>query len=82
MSDKFKVGIIGYGWAAEMHAKAAKSLGIEILGVAGPNKIRRDQFASSHNISESATTFQEILEIKEIDAVIICTPKSPDRFLS
>lgn len=76
MFDKFKVGIIGYGWAAEMHAKAAKSLGIEILGVAGPNKIRRDQFASNHNISESAATFQEILEIKEIDAVIICTPNS------
>ena len=48
-----RIILLGYGWAASMHARAAKVAGIEVVGVAGHNIARAQLFAEKHGFAQA-----------------------------
>ncbi|MCL2130715.1 MAG: Gfo/Idh/MocA family oxidoreductase, partial [Treponema sp.] len=74
MQDKVRIGFIGYGKAANLHAEAmtAVSRGT-LVAVCGRNPERRGEFAARWNIA-SRETVDEMVRLDKADAVIISTP--------
>ena len=74
MKDKVRIGLIGYGKVANIHAEAlAASIKGQLVSVCGRNTERRNAFASKWNIA-SRETVQEMAEKDKVDAVIVTTP--------
>jgi len=74
MKDKVRMGLIGYGKVAHLHAEAiAASNGGVLVSVCGRNTERRNDFAAKWKIS-SRETAEEMVRHDKVDAVIITTP--------
>jgi predicted dehydrogenase len=74
MKAKVRIGLIGYGKVAHLHAEAlAASATGELVSVCGRNAERRDGFAAKWRIA-SRETAAEMAQKDGIDAVIITTP--------
>lgn len=71
---KIKVGIIGCGKVAHMHAKALKNIPeASFTSVFSRNSGNAGAFAEKYNVVPY-TDIDEMLAAKVVDAVIICTP--------
>lgn len=68
--------VIGYGWAARMHARATTELNLPIAGVVGPNPQKRDAFAAEFSASESSDDLPYILKRVRPHLVIIASPNA------
>lgn len=68
--------LLGYGWAASMHARAAKVAGIEVVGVAGHNIARAQTFAETHGIAQATQDWRTLVAEPDIDLVLIATPNA------
>jgi predicted dehydrogenase len=74
MRNKIRIGLIGYGKVAHLHAEAvAASAGGQLVSVCGRNAARRNDFAAKWNIA-SRENVEEMARQDKIDAVIIVTP--------
>ena len=74
MSEKIRIGLLGYGKVAGLHAEAVQSvLNGCLVSVAGRNKTRRNEFAEKWKIS-SRETAAEMAELDKVDLVIVNTP--------
>ena len=74
MKDKVRLGLIGYGKVADLHAQAlANTAGGELVSVCGRNAERRNGFAARWKIA-SRDTAEEMVQKDRVDAVIITTP--------
>ncbi len=71
-----KVGIIGTGSFAHMHAQALESLGdrVRIVGAASPNYTELLEFNRRHAIPRGYQSNTELLAEAQPDMVHICTP--------
>ena len=79
MKDKIRIGLLGYGKVANLHAEALLSVDNGILvSVAGRNTNRRNEFAAKWKIS-SRETIEEMVRLDNVDAVIITTPHPQHR---
>jgi predicted dehydrogenase len=79
MKDKVRIGLIGYGKVANLHAQAlAAAAKGELVSVCGRNAERRDGFAAQWNIA-SRHTAEEMVQKDRVDAVIITTPHPQHR---
>ena len=74
MQDKVRIGLIGYGKVANLHAEAltAAAKGA-LVSVCGRNAQRRNEFAAKWKIA-SRESVEEMARQDKIDAVIITTP--------
>ena len=73
--DKVKVGMVGLGLVSTSHLKGYKSHPeAEIVAVCDLDKTRAEQFASNFGISNVFTSYDEMLEKAEINAIDIATP--------
>ena len=70
------VAIIGYGWAARMHARACLALKLPIAGVVGPNSEKRDAFAKEFGSSESVEEIGAMLQRLKPQLVVVASPNS------
>lgn len=70
-----KVAIIGAGNIANVHAKALRGLGQEIVAAVSKDDSAKS-FAQHWGITHAASSIQEVLEY-DFDVAHICTP--PDR---
>ena len=68
-----KVGIIGCGSIANAHAKAYKSLGMEISAAADVSKEQLDLFQKTYDIKNLYTDYKLMLRKEDLDIVSICT---------
>ena len=69
------IGIIGAGRIGRVHAKALSTLkNVQIRAIADPVAKDLKEYAKSMDIDTSYTDYHKILEDKEIQAVLICTP--------
>jgi predicted dehydrogenase len=77
MSD-FKVGIVGYGWAASAHIEAFREVnGASVAAICSRRKLNAAELEQKHGLPLKAyTDFQAMLADPEIDAIDICTPPS------
>jgi len=68
--------LLGYGWAASMHARAAKVAGIEVVGVAGHNIARAQTFAETHGIAHVTEDWRTLVAEPNVDLVLVATPNA------
>jgi len=74
MTKNIKIGIIGIGTIADVHAVAIKaSSNMELLSAYSRNKEKAKSFAEKYNI-RCFTDWNEFIQDSELDAVSICTP--------
>ena len=74
-----QVGIIGAGYAAEIHAKAyaeVRDEAVDVTAVAASSLSSARAFASRHGIPEVYDDYRRILDRADIDLIDICTPNS------
>ena len=79
MREKVRIGLIGYGKVANLHAEALTTAERgELVSVCGRNNQRRDDFAARWNIT-SRENVEEMVRKDRIDAVIVTTPHPQHR---
>ncbi|MDB5083800.1 MAG: oxidoreductase domain protein [Bacilli bacterium] len=75
--DKIRMGIIGTGGIANLHARQLAELPeAEIVAIADPNHANVDKFVSRFGLEEVQRfpDYQDMLEQSTLDAVLICSP--------
>jgi len=74
MDKKFKIGIIGIGTIADVHAQAIQaSKNMELLSAFSRNPEKAIAFTKKYDI-QCFTDWNKFIEDPELDAVSICTP--------
>jgi predicted dehydrogenase len=69
------VGIIGLGWPGEQHALALRAIGeANLYAAADLDETRRAAFANEYAPGKSYGSYEELLQDRGVDAVIICLP--------
>ncbi|MCZ7573669.1 MAG: Gfo/Idh/MocA family oxidoreductase [Ardenticatenaceae bacterium] len=74
---KLGVGIVGAGFAAEVHARAFQELaglGVELAGVVSRSRARAAAFADRSGVRQVYATYEELLSSPNIDIVDLCVP--------
>jgi predicted dehydrogenase len=74
---KVRVGLIGAGFVASIHASAyadIHDLDVELAAVAATSQRSADAFAARHGISDACADYRRMLERDDIQLVDVCTP--------
>ena len=75
MAKKLRVGVVGAGFISGHHLRGYQNCpNAEVLAVCDIVPSRAEQRAEEFDIPNCFTSIDELLSIKEIDAVSICTP--------
>jgi len=74
-SKKFKIGVIGLGYAGRIHAAGFERLNnCKIIGGSDIDMIKRERFSKRFNC-ESFSSVEELVSNKRPDIISICTPE-------
>ena len=74
MTNKLKIGIIGAGGISHAHMNGYTQLkDVEIYAVCDLNTERAKAFAEKYNVKHIFEDYNEMLKLKELDAVSVCT---------
>ena len=68
-----RVGIIGTGFIADVHAAALRAAGQDIVAVCGNEEAALASFSKKWSIAKTYTDYRDI-PLENLDAVHICTP--------
>src|SRR5262252_5165667 len=75
MSKRIGVALIGAGAFGAKHLDAIKQLeGVEVVSVVGRELEKTEEVAAKYGIAHAATELDASLALKQVDAVILCTP--------
>ncbi|OGS47401.1 MAG: hypothetical protein A2539_07550 [Elusimicrobia bacterium RIFOXYD2_FULL_34_15] len=75
MSKQVNIGVIGAGWPAWQHIKGYQKLeNVKVLALCDINKEILSKTAKEYNIPKTFTKCEDMLKLKEIDAISVCTP--------
>ncbi len=74
MTKRIKIGLIGSGFVADLHAYAFKHFvrDAEVVAVASPHGARK--FATERGISHAFDNYSDMLALKDLDMVSIAAP--------
>jgi predicted dehydrogenase len=75
---RVKVGIIGSGFEADIHAESFRILPdeAEVVAVASPTPGRAEQFAKKHGLPRFFTDYRQMLAERDIEMVTIAAPNA------
>ncbi len=78
MSPPTRLAVLGYGFIADMHVRAAHDAGADVIAIAGHHAERARTFAERHGIDPTAATddWETTVTRDDVDAVVIGTPNS------
>lgn len=78
MKTDLKVGVVGLGRLGSLYTEylAYQIPKISVIAVADADPVRASEVGEKMNIGNIFTDYQDMLEIKELDAVVITTPTS------
>ena len=75
MNQPLRIGILGSGFMAGVHADALKKIpGVTLAAVANPNPTHAAEFATARGIPASYGNFTTMLDSEKLDAVYLCIP--------
>ncbi len=75
MSDTIKVALAGAGAFGTKHLDAIRLIeGVEVVSVVGREEGKTREVAAKYGIGHVTTDLAESLALKDVDAVILCTP--------
>jgi 2-hydroxy-4-carboxymuconate semialdehyde hemiacetal dehydrogenase len=75
MSKTIKVALAGAGAFGIKHLDGIKNIdGVEVISLIGRELDKTKEVAAKYGIGHVTTDLSESLKIKELDAVILCTP--------
>jgi predicted dehydrogenase len=70
-----RIGIIGCGAIAAIHAKAYRAIeDVRLVACADISRERARDFAAKHELASAYNDYNRMLESEKLDAVSICTP--------
>lgn len=74
MADRVRIGLIGAGFVADIHAAAVQRFvpGAEIVAVASPH--RAEKFAHERSIPNAYADYREMLKRDDVDLVTVALP--------
>lgn len=75
--SRVRVGIIGAGFAADIHARAygqLAGLGVELVAVTSAHRANAERFASRYGIKHVYDDHHGILQREDVDLVDLCVP--------
>ena len=73
--ETIQVGFIGAGYIARAHARGVASLeGMRIAAIASPGEEKREAFADEFGIGRRYARAEDLIDDRDVDAVVICTP--------
>ena len=71
-----RLAVLGCGWVADMHTRAAATAGHTVAGVANHRLESAERFASEHGIERVTTDWRALVSAPDIDVVVVCTPNA------
>jgi predicted dehydrogenase len=71
-----KIAIIGAGYIAQIHARAAQNAGAEVLAAVNWRPESLAKLASAFGITRAYATVEALIQAGEVDAAVICTPNA------
>ena len=71
-----RLALLGCGWVADMHARAAAECGHAVVAVANHRLESAERFASEHGIEQVTTDWSALVAADDVDVVIVCTPNA------
>lgn len=77
MGQPIRVGMIGAGFAADIHARAyhrIHDIDVKIVGVAASSQPSAEAFAARHGIPESYAQAGALIERNDVDLIDLCVP--------
>src|SRR5437868_796975 len=73
--DKVKVGIIGSGFIADIHAAAFQAVpDAEVAAVASPTPGKAHHFARERGIPQAFEDYRDLLKLKDVGMVLLGLP--------
>jgi predicted dehydrogenase len=73
--NKVRIGLIGTGFVADIHAAAARMVGdVELVVVASPTPGKAAHFARERGIAHAFEDYRELLKLKDLDLVTLALP--------
>ncbi|KPL12210.1 oxidoreductase [candidate division BRC1 bacterium SM23_51] len=75
--SKVKVGLVGSGFVADIHAAAFKSVpDAEVVAVASPTPGKAKRFAEERGVPKAFENYRDLLALEEIDMVTVGIPNN------
>jgi len=74
VSGKLRAGILGGGFMAEVHSRAIRAAGHEVVAIASSSPGSSAKAAANLGISQIAESAFELIANGEVDVVHVCTP--------
>ncbi|HET6172285.1 MAG TPA: Gfo/Idh/MocA family oxidoreductase [Gaiellales bacterium] len=71
-----RLALLGCGWVADMHARAAQRLGHTIVGVANHRLESAERFGTEHGIELATTDWRALVGAAGVDIAVVCTPNA------
>lgn len=71
-----RLAVLGHGFISDLHCRAARTAGAEVVIVAGRDPSRVAAFAAAHGIARSTDDWRVAVSAPDVDAVVIGTPNA------
>lgn len=71
-----RLAVLGHGFISDLHCRAARAVGAEVVIVAGRDQTRAAAFAGAHGIARSTDDWRVAVSAPDVDAVVIGTPNA------
>jgi 2-hydroxy-4-carboxymuconate semialdehyde hemiacetal dehydrogenase len=69
-----RIGLLGYGAIASLHARALAQLDCPLAAVIGPDPVQARQFADEHGVARATDALPDVLGAPDVDAVVVASP--------
>jgi predicted dehydrogenase len=76
MQPRLRAGILGGGFMAEVHARAIRAAGHDVVMIASSSPGSSVQAAARLNVRDIAPDARTLIEADEVDVIHVCTPNA------